>query len=148
MAKRALSPESGNRVRPAADRALIPVTVQLPAYVRERVDAHLVDNPGANLRTLVLEGFRALKIQIDDEDLTTPRATRKLRERDPKLVHQTTLRLPRYVRGAAEEYLIDHPQMRFRNLVMAGFRALGIKIDDEDLIAERQNVATATLRGR
>jgi hypothetical protein len=30
--------------------------------------------------------------------------------------------------------------MRFRHLVMAGFKKLGIKINEEDLIAERQNV--------
>ncbi len=52
-----------------------------------------------------------------------------------------------YVRVRAEEYLLDHPQMRFRHLVMAGFKKLGIKVDKDDLVAERQNVlAAAPLR--
>jgi len=47
----------------------------------------------------------------------------------------------------------DHPtilhalQMRFRHLVMAGFKKLGIKVDKDDLVTERQNVlAAAPLR--
>lgn len=144
-------PSAPARARPrwsAADKTLIPVTVELPAYVRERVDAHILDNPGTNLRFLVLEGFQSLGIAIDEEDLIAERKTVKLRQREARPVTQTTIRLPRYVRGLAEEYLLDHPEMRLRHLVMAGFRSLGIEINDEDLIAERQNVAAATLRRR
>jgi hypothetical protein len=52
--------------------------------------------------------------------------------------------LPHYVRVRAEEYVLDHPQMRFRHLVMAGFKKLGIKVNKDDRVAERQNVLAAT----
>lgn len=58
--------------------------------------------------------------------------------KQPKAVKKTSLELPDYVWEAAREYLNDKPDMRFRNMVMAGFRALGLKIADEDLIAERK----------
>jgi hypothetical protein len=41
---------------------------------------------------------------------------------------------------AAEAYLLTHPEMRFRQLIMAGFKALGIDIDDEDLVTQRRSV--------
>lgn len=55
-----------------------------------------------------------------------------------KPLRYTSLGLPDYVWDATKEYLDKHPDMRFRNMVMAGFRELGIKIEDDDLIAERK----------
>ncbi len=58
---------------------------------------------------------------------------------DPRRVLKgTSLELPAYVWDQARAYLNDKPDMRFRHMVMAGFRALGLEIDDEDLIAERK----------
>lgn len=65
-------------------------------------------------------------------------ATSETNRKRPKAVKKTSLELPDYVWEAAREYLNDKPDMRFRNMVMAGFRALGLEIDDEDLIAERK----------
>ena len=50
----------------------------------------------------------------------------------------TSLELPAYVWDQAREYLNDKPDMRFRHLVMAGFKSLGFEIDDQDLVAERR----------
>ena len=58
----------------------------------------------------------------------------------PETLKPTSIRLPYYVRARAEEYLLDHPQMRFRHLAMAALKELGIEVNDEDLVAERQNV--------
>lgn len=71
---------------------------------------------------------------------TSPKqdATAEPTTRRPKAVRKTSLELPEYVWEAAREYLNDKPDMRFRNMVMAGFRSLGLEIDDEDLIAERK----------
>ena len=58
---------------------------------------------------------------------------------DPRRVLKgTSLELPAYVWDQARAYLNDKPDMRFRHMVMAGFRALGLEIDDEDLVAERK----------
>lgn len=69
-------------------------------------------------------------------------ATSETDTKRPKAVKKTSLELPDYVWEAAREYLNDKPDMRFRNMVMAGFRALGLNIDDEDLVAERKRGPT------
>ncbi len=128
------------------DRRPLASNIELPLYVREGVEAYMVANEDTTFRTVVMEGLRALGIEIEDEDLVPERAMRKLRQREvkpddtPDTRKPTSLKLPRYVRVRAEAYLLQHPEMRFRNLVMAGFRELGIEVKDDDLIAERQNV--------
>ena len=137
----------------AIDRSLLASNIELPLYVREGVEAYMLDHPGSTFRTVVMSGFRALGIEIEDEDLIPERAMRTLRKREavegdkPTTLKPTTLRLPRYVRVRAEEYLLDRPDMRFRHLVMAGFKKLGIKINSNDLVTERKNVMAA-LRGK
>lgn len=141
----------GLRRRPSAaptvlDRRLLASNIELPMYVREGVETYMLDNPGTTFRTVVMIGLRALGVEIDDEDLVAERAMKTPRKRETletdtrKTLKPTSIRLPRYVRLRAEKYLLDHPEMRFRHLVMAGFKELGITIDAEDLIAERQNV--------
>jgi len=135
------------------DRRPIASNIELPIYVRQGVEDYMIAHEGSTFRTVVLEGLRALGIAIDDEDMIPERAMRTPRKRDvqpgdtPATLKPTSIRLPRYVRVRAEEYLLDHPQMRFRHLVMAGFKKLGIKVDKDDLVTERQNVlAAAPLR--
>lgn len=132
------------------DRRLIASNIELPIYVREAVEAYMIAHEGSTFRTVVMEGLRALGIAIDDEDMIPERAMRTPRRRDvkpedtPTTLKPTSIRLPRYVRVRAEEYLLDHPQMRFRHLVMAGLRKLGMQVDDADLVTERQNVLAVT----
>jgi len=136
----------------AADRRLLASNIELPLYVREGVEAYMLRHPGSTFRTVVMSGFRALGIEIEDEDLIperamrTPRKREPLKDDEPTTLKPTTLRLPRYVRVRAEEYLLDHPDMRFRHLVMAGLRKLGIKINSADLVTERQNVLASLRR--
>ena len=138
----------------AADRRLIMTNLELPLYVREGVEAYMLDNKRTTFRTVVMSGLRALGIQIEDDDLIPERAMRRLRKRaalvddTPATLKPTSIRLPRYVRVRAEEYLLERPDMRFRHLVMAGFQQLGIRINDADLVTERQNVLASTPRGR
>lgn len=133
----------------ATDRRPIATSIELPIYVREGVEAYMVAHEDSTFRTVVMEGLRALGIAIDDEDMIPERAMRTPRKRDvgpddtPATLKPTSIRLPRYVRVRAEEYLLVHPEMRFRHLVMAGFRKLGIKVHKADLLAERQNVLAA-----
>ena len=144
------SPPIRRRVAPAtpaaADRRLIPSTIELPLYIREGVEAYMLRHPGNTFTTVVLAGLQALGIEVEDEDLVPERAMKKLRKRavlvddTPATLKPTTIRVPRYVRVRAEHYLLERPEMRFRHLVMAGFRKLGIKVQAEDMIAERQNV--------
>ena len=130
----------------AVDRRQLASNIELPIYVREGVEAYMVAHEKTTFRTVVMEGFRALGIEIEDEGLVPERAMRKPRQRaakpddTPDTRKPTTLKLPRYVRVRAEAFLLERPEMRFRNLVMAGLRELGIEIKDEDLVAERQNV--------
>lgn len=130
----------------ATDRRQIASNVALPLYVREGVNAYMIAHEGSTFRTVVMQGLRAIGIAIDDEDMIPERAMRTPRKRDvgpddsPATLKPTSIRLPRYVRVRAEEYLLHHPQMRFRHLVMAGFEKLGITVDKADLVAERQNV--------
>ena len=134
----------------AADRRLLASNIELPLYVREGVEAYMLANEDTTFRTVVMAGLRELGIQIEDEDLVPERAMRKPRKREPMegdtpdTLKPTSIRVPRYVRLRAEEYLLTRPQMRFRHLVMAGLRELGIKVDDKDLVAERQNVLAAS----
>ena len=136
----------------AADRRLVPSNIELPLYVRQGVEAYMLDNPGTAFGTVVLAGFRKLGIAIEDEDLVPERAMRKVRARGtspddtPNTLSATTLRVPRYARVRAEAYLLDHPDMRLRHLVMAGFRKLGIHVEPDDLIAERTNVLAQARR--
>lgn len=131
------------------DRRSIASSIELPIYVREGVEAYMVAHEGSTFRTVVMEGLRAIGIAIDDEDMIPERAMRTPRKRDvgpddtPATLKPTSIRLPRYVRVRAEEYLLDRPQMRFRHLVMAGFKELGITVNKDDLVAERQNVLAA-----
>ena len=133
----------------ATDRRPTASNIALPLYVREGVNAYMIAHEGSTFRTVVMEGLRALGIAIDDEDMIPERAMRTPRKRDvgpddtPATLKPTSIRLPRYVRVRAEEYLLVHPEMRFRHLVMAGFRKLGIKVHKADLLAERQNVLAA-----
>jgi len=143
-------PAPGRRVAAGAlDRRLIASNIELPIYVRQGVEDYMIAHEGSTFRTVVLEGLRAVGIAIDDEDMIPERAMRTPRKRDVQpgdtsaTLKPTSIRLPRYVRVRAEEYLLDHPQMRFRHLVMAGFKKLGIKVDKDDLVTERQNVLAA-----
>jgi hypothetical protein len=130
----------------AGDKQVLASNIELPLYVREGVEAYMLDNPGHTFRTVVMSGLKAIGIDIDDEDLIPERAMRTPRQREvlpddtPHTLKPTSIKLPRYVRVRAEEYLLGHPQMRFRHLVMAGFLQLGIHVEAADLIAERQNV--------
>lgn len=130
----------------ASDSRPIASNLELPIYVREGVEAYMIAHEGSTFRTVVLQGLRALGIAIDDDDMVPERAMRTPRKRQVKpddtaaTLKPTSIRLPRYVRVRAEEYLLDHPQMRFRHLVMAGFEKLGIPVDKADLLAERRNV--------
>lgn len=142
-------PVPRRRASTTLDRRLIASNIELPLYVREGVEAYMLAHEGSTFRTVVMTGFRKLGIAIEDEDLVPERAMRTPRKREalasdtPATLKATSIRVPRYVRVRAEDYLLDHPEMRFRHLVMAGFKALGIKIDKADLVTERQNVLAA-----
>jgi len=50
----------------------------------------------------------------------------------------TNIEFPAYVWEQVRSYLDEHPEQRVRHMVMAGFQALGLQIDPEDLVAERR----------
>lgn len=152
MARRLNRPGTARLSKPASslDRSPASSRVALPSYVRAGVDAYIEANPGSNLRSVALEGFRKLGIVIEDGDMQPGRARRQPSRADtdpdaPDALLGTVIVLPRYVRGRVEAYALDH-KMRFRQVVMAGFQALGIKVEDADLIAERPTSAGAFLR--
>lgn len=135
------------------DRRPVSCNIAVPVYVRENLQAYMLAHEDSTFRTVVMQGLRSLGIAIDDEDMIPERAMRRSRKRDvqpddtPGTLKPTSIRLPYYVRARAEEYLLDHPQMRFRHLAMAALKELGIEVNDEDLVAERQNVlAVARVR--
>ena len=57
---------------------------------------------------------------------------------DRRALTRTSLELPAYIWEQTREYLNANPEKRFRNMVMAGFRELGLQVDDADLVAERK----------
>ena len=57
---------------------------------------------------------------------------------DRRKLRGTSIELPVYVWEQVRAYLDAHPEQRVRNMVMAGFQALGLQIDPEDLVAERR----------
>ena len=60
-------------------------------------------------------------------------------EPDPRRkMRGPNVEFPAYVWEQVRSYLDEHPDQRFRHMVMAGFQALGLKIDPEDLVAERR----------
>lgn len=136
------------------DRRPVSCNVAVPIYVREGVEAYMLAHDDSTFRTVVMQGLRALGIVIEDEDMVPERAMRKPRKRDvgpddtPATLKSTSIRLPHYVRVRAEEYLMGHPQMRFRHLVMAALKELGIRVNDDDLVAERQNVLATAISSR
>lgn len=138
----------------ALDRSPLKTNLELPAYVRERLDAYIEAHPGSTFRSVIMEGLVELGIEIDENDIRPERARRHARvtsnwaRLNPSDITTTSVVLPQYVRARAEEYLLDHPDMRFRHLVLAGLAALGIKIHAEDMIAERQNVSGLIVRPR
>jgi hypothetical protein len=125
------------------DKTPIRSNLSVPAYVRSNVNAYIADHPGTTFGTVVLRGFASLGIAIDPEDMKAERPRRNARTQPPDLKPEdditTTLVLPHYVRARAEAYLLNHGDMRLRNLVMAGFASLGIEIRPEDLKTERRN---------
>jgi hypothetical protein len=140
------APSRKRRPPVALDRRPIASNLELPLYVREGVERYMLAHEDTTFRTVLMEGLDALGIEIEAEDLIPERAMRKLRQRvplpddTPDTLKPTSIKLPRYVRQRADAYLQERPDMRFRHLVMAGFKALGIDVKDADLIAERTNV--------
>ncbi len=58
-------------------------------------------------------------------------------EPDPRRrLKGTSIELPAYVWEQVRSYLDKHLEQRVRHMVMAGFQALGLQIDPEDLVAE------------
>ncbi len=57
---------------------------------------------------------------------------------DRRKLRGTSIELPTYVWDQVRTYLEEHPEQRVRHMIMAGFQALGLQIDPEDLIAERR----------
>ena len=57
---------------------------------------------------------------------------------DRRELKKTSLELPAYVWDQVRTYLDHHPEQRVRQMIMAGFEALGLQIDPEDLVAERR----------
>lgn len=57
---------------------------------------------------------------------------------DRRKLRGTSIELPAYVWDQVRTYLDAHPEQRVRHMVMAGFQALGLQIDPEDLVAERR----------
>ena len=55
-----------------------------------------------------------------------------------RTLRATNIELPVYVWDQVRAYLDVHPEQRVRHMVMAGFQALGLQIDPEDLVAERR----------
>ena len=60
----------------------------------------------------------------------------KTEDDDRRALRITSLELPQYVWEQVETYKETHEHLRFRQIVMAGFRELGMQIDDEDLEAK------------
>lgn len=52
--------------------------------------------------------------------------------------HSTSLDIPHYVMDQVRDYLADHRDIKFRNMVLLGFTKLGLQIEPEDLKPERQ----------
>lgn len=52
--------------------------------------------------------------------------------------HSTSLDIPHYVMDQVRDYLAEHRDIKFRNMVLLGFTKLGLKIEPEDLKPERQ----------
>ena len=59
-------------------------------------------------------------------------------DEDRRKLKGTSIELPAYVWTQVRAYLDEHPEQRVRHMIMAGFQALGLKIDPEDLVAERR----------
>ena len=57
---------------------------------------------------------------------------------DRRRLRGSSIELPVYVWDQVRTYLDAHPDQRVRHMVMAGFEALGLEIDPEDLVAERR----------
>ena len=57
---------------------------------------------------------------------------------DRRELRKSSIELPAYVWDQVRTYLDAHPEQRVRHMVMAGFQALGLQIDPEDLVAERR----------
>lgn len=57
---------------------------------------------------------------------------------DRRKLRGTSIELPAYVWDQVRTYLDAHPEQRVRHMIMAGFQALGLQIDPEDLVAERR----------
>ena len=57
---------------------------------------------------------------------------------DRRKLRGTSIELPAYVWDQVRVYLDAHPEQRVRHMIMAGFQALGLDIDPEDLVAERR----------
>ncbi len=57
---------------------------------------------------------------------------------DRRKLRGTSIELPAYVWDQVKAYLDAHPDQRVRHMIMAGFEALGLQIDPEDLVAERR----------
>ena len=57
---------------------------------------------------------------------------------DRRKLRGTSIELPAYVWDQVRTYLDAHPEQRVRHMIMAGFQALGLQIDAEDLVAERR----------
>lgn len=80
--------------------------------------------------------------RVGPEAMPKPSTTPDTEQTDEAAVRRklkaTNVELPAYVWEQVRTYLDEHPEQRVRHMIMAGFQALGLKIDPEDLVAERR----------
>ncbi len=69
---------------------------------------------------------------------TTPDTKQAAEAAERRKLKGTNIEFPAYVWEQVRAYLDEHPEQRVRHMVMAGFQALGLQIDPEDLVAERR----------
>lgn len=58
--------------KPAEEPAHV-TTFKMPAYVQRQIQQRLLEQPGENVRTLILRGLSAIGIHVEDHDLTPQR---------------------------------------------------------------------------
>lgn len=64
-----------------------------------------------------------------------PPVTRSEKEKPDAIV--TTIRYPRYIARLMTQWLHDNPGHTKTSLILNGLRAMGLPVDDEDLLPQR-----------
>lgn len=113
----------------SADTETKLMTFHLPASVKEQLDEMA---EGSSQRVVVLKAMQAMGLPVAEEDLQADRRRKTRKKTYPEGSRVwISVKMPKAVRLAAAQYVREHPESSMVQVLLAGFKKLGMDIAEE-----------------